>query len=52
VTPCVRLVLTDSISCVIEQTDAVKALNAIHYHLLSAPPSPLEDKPHLFKRSK
>jgi aspartate kinase len=37
-----------SISCVIEGSDAVKALNAIHYHLLSAPVSALEDKPHLF----
>ena len=24
----------------------MKALNAIHYHLLTAPPSALDDKPH------
>jgi len=38
-----------SISCVIEESDSVKALNAIHYHLLSAPLSALDDKPHLFR---
>ena len=45
------LISTDarSISCVIEGTDAVKALNAIHYHILSAPVSLLDDKPHLFQ---
>jgi aspartate kinase len=41
--------LIGSISCVIEEADAVKALNAIHYHLLSAPLSALDDKPHLFR---
>jgi aspartokinase len=44
-----KVMLTISISCVIDEADAVKALNAIHYHLISAPVSALDDKPHLFR---